>query len=74
MNKIIEESIRRLENSVTIVRTEAESVPSNTFMNWLRSRISDENINIVFDYVDSKKAKWVSDALDSHVQKWNYNL
>ena len=46
MRKIIEDSIRHVENAVTIIRTEAESVPSNTFMRWLRSRISDENINI----------------------------
>ena len=70
MNDIIEESIRRLENSVTTERRVAEDVPSNTFMRWLR-RISDENINIIFEYIDSKKFKWVSDALDSHVQKWN---
>lgn len=70
MNKIIEESIRRLENSVTTERRVAENVPSNTFMRWLR-RISDENINIGFEHIDSKKFKWVSDALDSHVQKWN---
>ena len=46
MNDIIEESIRRLENSVTTERRVAESVPSNTFMNWLRSMISSGNINI----------------------------
>lgn len=71
MNKIIEDSIRRIENSVTTLSVEAEAVPSNTFMRWLRSRISSGNINIVFEYVDSKRFKWVSDALDSHVPKWN---
>lgn len=70
MRKRIEDSIRHVENSVTTVRMEAETVPSNTFMRWLR-RISDENINIIFEYIDSKKFKWVSDALGSHVQRWN---
>ena len=71
MNKIIEDSIKRLENSVRVVIPVAKDVPSNTFMNWLRSRISNENINIIFEYIDSKQFKWVSDALGSHVQKWN---
>ena len=70
MRKRIEDLIRHVENSVTTVRMEAETVPSNTFMRWLR-RISDENINIIFEYIDSKKFKWVSDALGSHVQRWN---
>ena len=71
MNKIIEESIKRLENSVTTERRVAEDVPSNTFMNWLRSMISSGNIDIKFEYIDSKQFIWLSDALDSHVQKWN---
>ena len=54
MRKRIEDLIRHVENSVTTVRMEAETVPSNTFMRWLR-RISDENINIIFEYIDSKK-------------------
>ena len=68
---MLEESIRRLENSVTTERRVAESVPSNTFMNWLRSMISSGNIDIKFEYIDSKQFIWLSDALDSHVQKWN---
>ena len=71
MNRIIEESIKRLENSVTTERRVAEDVPSNTFMNWLRSMISSGNIDIKFEYIDSKQFIWLSDALDSHVQKWN---
>ncbi|MBR0287609.1 MAG: DEAD/DEAH box helicase family protein, partial [Selenomonadaceae bacterium] len=71
MNKIMEDLISHVENSVTILSVEADAVPSNTFMRWLRSMISSGNINIVFEYVDSKRFKWVSDALDSHVSKWN---
>ena len=71
MNKIIEDLISHVENSVTTERRVAEEVPENSFMNWLRSRISSKNINIIFEYVDSKRFKWVSDALGSQVQKWN---
>lgn len=70
MSQVIEDLRRHVRNSVTILITEAENVPSNTFMRWLR-RILDENINIRFEYVDSKKIKWVSDALGSYVQRWN---
>ena len=71
MNKIIEDLISHVENSVTTERRVAEEVPENSFMNWLRIRISSKNINIIFEYVDSKRFKWVSDALYSHVPKWN---
>lgn len=53
-------------------RKGTKNLPSNSFMNWLRDRIDNGNINIDFNYIDSKDCKWLSDALKNKINLWNH--
>ena len=58
---------------VEIRRNGTKNLPENTFMNWLRDRILNENIKVNFEFIDSQKYEWLSDALALEIRKWNIN-
>ena len=58
---------------VEIRRDGALHVPNNSFMNWLRDRIANGNLRINFEFIDSHKYKWISDAITPKMNNWNIN-
>ena len=57
---------------VNIIRPGALNVPNNSFMNWFRDRMSAGNIKVMLNYIDSKKYKWVSEAISKQeIDSWN---
>ena len=57
---------------VNVTRSGALNVPNNSFMNWFRDRMSAGNIEIKLNYIDSKKYKWVSEAISKQeINSWN---
>lgn len=55
-----------------VYRPGALNVPTNSFMNWFRDRISAGNIKIILDYIDSNEYKWVSEAISKQeINSWN---
>ena len=56
---------------VEIRRNGTKNLPENTFMNWLRDRILNENIKVNFKFIDSQKYEWLSDALALEIRTWD---
>ena len=70
MRDRIRESIENMK--VSVKREGAINVPQNSFMNWFRDRIRAGNIKMMFNYIDSNKYKWISEAISKQkINSWN---
>ena len=70
MRDRIRESIENMK--VSVKREGAINVPQNSFMNWFGDRIRAGNIKMMFNYIDSNKYKWISEAISKQkINSWN---